>query len=146
VSKTVAPEDVAQELGETFLRLAVPCVFFVAAIAFADVALADPCEAPLPRQGTTFTGPVTYVGDGDSLCVTTTAGQVEIRLADFNAPELQEPGGPQARETLRRLVMGRRATCRAGRRSYDRVVARCEVGGTSVGDLMRRAGIREGGR
>lgn len=109
-------------------------------------ARADPCEAPLPRQGTTFIGPVTYVGDGDSLCVTTPAGQVEIRLADFNAPELQEPGGRDARETLRRLVMGRRAICRAGRRSYDRVVARCEVGGTGIGDLMRRAGVREGGR
>lgn len=118
----------------------------VACTAAATSAEADPCEAPLPRQGTTFAGPVTYIGDGDSLCITTPAGQIEVRLADFNAPELQEPGGREARETLRRLVMGRRAVCRAGRRSYDRVVARCEVGGTSIGDLMRRAGVREGGR
>jgi endonuclease YncB( thermonuclease family) len=36
--------------------------------------------------------------------------------------------------------------CVAGRRSYDRVVARCTVGGQSIGHLMRRAGVREGGR
>lgn len=123
-----------------------PFPAFVFAAAIATSAHADPCEAPLPREGITFAGPVTYVGDGDSLCITTPAGQVEIRLADFNAPELQEPGGRDARETLRRLVMGRRAICRAGRRSYDRVVARCEVGGISIGDLMRRAGVEEGGR
>lgn len=118
----------------------------VAVTALASAAHADPCEAPLPRQGTTFAGPITYVGDGDSLCVSTSDGQVEVRVADFNAPELREPGGIAARETLRRLVMGRQATCRAGQRSYDRVVARCEIGGTSIGDLMRAAGVREGGR
>lgn len=128
------------------VRTALPLAAIFVAAALALPARADPCEAPLPRRGTTFAGPVTYIGDGDSLCVTTPAGQVEVRLADFNAPELPEPGGREARDTLRRLVMGRRAVCRAGRRSYDRVVALCEVGGTSIGDLMRRAGVEEGGR
>ena len=41
--------------------------------------------------------------------------------------------------------MGRRAVCRADHLSYDRVVARCEIGGRSVGDLMRAAGVAEGG-
>ena len=122
-----------------------PFPAFVFAAAVATSAHADPCEAPLPREGATFSGPVTYIGDGDSLCVTTASGQVEVRIADFNAPELREPGGQAAKETLRRLVFGRTATCRAGRRSYDRVVARCTVNGRSVGDLMRAAGVREGG-
>lgn len=99
----------------------------------------------MPREGSTFSGPVTYIGDGDSLCVTIAAGQVEVRLADFNAPELREPGGRAAKEALQRLIFGRTVTCRAGRRSYDRVVARCTLNGQSVGDLMRAAGIREGG-
>ena len=109
-------------------------------------ALADPCEAPLPKRGQVFSGPVRYVGDGDSLCVLTTAGLVEIRVADFYAPELNEPGGRAAKTILQNIAMGRRAYCVAGKRSYDRVVATCVIDGLSIGDRMRRAGVREGGR
>lgn len=127
----------------------------------AGPALADPCTAvpdrgPTPewlRSGRTFSGPVTYVGDGDSLCVAAVRGRehdrstwVEVRVADFYAPELSEPGGREARETLRTLAMGRTLTCRAGRRSWDRVVADCRLGGAALGTLMARAGVVEGGR
>ena len=112
-------------------------------------AVADPCTAPLPAQGTNFSGQVRYVGDGDSLCV----GQsneprtwIEIRVADFYAPELHSPGGPQAKAALERIAMGQTAQCKAGRRSYDRVVAQCFIGSESIGDSMRKAGIQEGGR
>lgn len=122
----------------------------------ATAAVADPCKAipdkgPMPSylaQGRTFTGSVVYVGDGDSLCVALGPDPmqwVEVRVADFYAPELRAPGGPQAKATLERLTIGRQAVCAAGRRSYDRVVATCRIGGVSVGDLMRRAGVREGG-
>ncbi len=122
----------------------------------ATAALADPCTAipdkgPMPSYlatGRTFTGSVVYVGDGDSLCVALGLDPmqwVEVRVADFYAPELSAPGGPQAKATLERLTIGRQAVCVAGRRSYDRVVANCRIGGVSVGDLMRRAGVKEGG-
>lgn len=121
-----------------------------AGLLFASPALADPCEAPLPKRGTTFDGSVRAVLDADSLCVGTSsdpAGWVEVRVADFYGPELNEPGGREAKRTLERLVMGRRLACQAGARSYDRVVAVCRVGsGESVGDLMRGAGVSEGGR
>jgi endonuclease YncB( thermonuclease family) len=133
------------------------------------VAKADPCRAipdqgPLPTYlypGATFTGPVVYVGDGDSLCVDVMphtkffreggavvpgVSWVEVRLADFYAPELHDTGGPAAKAALERIVKGRQAVCVADHQSYDRIVARCEVGGRSVGDLMRSAGIAEGGR
>lgn len=126
---------------------------------FAGAALADPCKripdrGPMPPElaiGRTFSGPVVYVGDGDSLCVETRPGGggnewVEVRLGDFNAPELNEPGGRAARGALSSLVMGRRVRCIAGRRSYDRVVARCELGGRPLGDLLRSRGAAEGGR
>ena len=119
-----------------------------AAIAFP--ALADPCEAPLPRSGEVFEGRVRYVGDGDMICVEV-GGQssgstwVEVRLADFNAPELNEPDGRQARDTLRGIAMGQTVRCRAGRRSYDRVVGSCTLDGRPLGDRLRAAGIREGG-
>ena len=122
----------------------------------ATPALADPCEAipergPMPpylRSGATFSGPVTYVGDGDSLCVAVGSGHerwVEVRLQDFYAPELQSPGGAGAKAALERISKGRVLVCVASHRSYDRVVARCTLGGVSLGDRLRAAGVREGG-
>lgn len=123
----------------------------------AGQALADPCKAvpdrgPTPAElapGRVFEGPVVYVGDGDSLCValgSTPAHWAEIRLSDVFAPELAEPGGPAAKAVLEQVAMGRRLTCIAGRRSYDRVVAACRLGGRSLAALLRAAGAREGGR
>lgn len=122
------------------------------AIAFASVttaAWADPCTAPLPSAGTNFSGQVRYVGDGDSLCVGTSSDPstwIEVRVADFYAPELHTPEGPKSKAALERIAMGRAVSCTAGRRSYDRVVAKCTIGGASIGELMRRAGVAEGGR
>jgi micrococcal nuclease len=119
------------------------------ACAWSAPALADPCEGALPAKGTTFTGIVRYVGDGDGLCVGP-AGRpdswIEVRLADFYAPELHDAGGRDAKRRLERLVMGKPLVCRAGRRSYDRVVAACTLGGRPLGALLRAAGGVEGGR
>ncbi len=149
----------------------------IAALALATPALADPCKAipdrgPMPpylKRGATFSGPVSYVGDGDSLCVevvTNGGGNrrqgvaaqgveagaqprgnqwVEVRVEDFFAPELNAPGGREAKQTLTRLAYGKRAVCTASHRSHDRVVATCRINGVSVGDLMRGAGVVEGG-
>lgn len=123
----------------------------------AGVAAADPCKAipdkgPMPphlASGRTFSGPVVYVGDGDSLCVATGprrgADWVEVRVADFYAPELSAPGGREAKAALERIAMGKTAACRAQKRSYDRVVARCSIASRSIADHMRAAGVREGG-
>lgn len=127
-----------------------------ACLAFAAPALADPCKAipdkgPTPAylaKGRTFSGPVTYVGDGDSLCVSVApgaAGMVEVRIADFYAPELHAPGGKEAKQSLERIAFSKRAVCTAQHRSYDRVVAVCRIGGVSIGELMRDHGIVEGG-
>lgn len=120
------------------LVLATPCA-----------ARADPCTGPLPRPGTAFTGPVRYVGDGDSLCVGPSADPsswIEIRLADFYAPELHAAGGAQAKAALASITRGRTLDCVAGRRSYDRVVAQCRLDGVAISDRLRRAGAQEGGR
>lgn len=119
------------------------------------IAHADPCEGRLPdRAGQSFAGQVRYIGDGDGLCVGDRADPatwVEVRLADFDAPELNASGGRAARDQLRRLVLGRRVDCVATRgRSgrvivHDRVIATCWSNGRRVGDLMRAAGVREGG-
>lgn len=131
---------------------------FLLVIAAASPALADPCKAipdrgPTPeiaKPGKSFRGRVVYIGDGDGICVATGLSQtswIEVRLDDFYAPELREPGGEAAKAALTRLAYGREVTCLAGARSYDRVVAVCRRrDGESLGDLMRRAGVTEGGR
>jgi endonuclease YncB( thermonuclease family) len=120
------------------------------------VAHADPCEGSLPsRAGEQVSGLVRYIGDGDSLCLGPSADPgtwIEIRLSDFDAPELHAPGGREARARLARLVTDRRLDCvavrgRTGRvRVYDRVIAACRLGGRPLGDLLRADGGREGGR
>lgn len=90
------------------------------ALTTATAAKADPCKAipdrgPMPsylHRGAHFSGPVIYVGDGDSLCVAVGSGPanwVEIRLEDFYAPELHSPSGPDAKAALERVAMGRKA-------------------------------------
>lgn len=128
----------------------------MATAAIALPALSDPCKAipdrgPMPAYlspGSTFSGPVAHIGDGDSLCVAVGPGReslVEVRIADFYAPELSAPGGATAKQALSDIAYRRTVTCRAQHRSHDRVVAVCRLGGRSLGDHMRRAGIREGG-
>jgi micrococcal nuclease len=127
----------------------------VAALALASSAAADPCKAipdrgPTPaylRQGATFSGPVVYIGDGDSLCVAVGSSPtdwIEVRVSDFYAPELHEPGGQEAKAALERIAKGRQVKCVAQHRSYDRIVARCAMQGRSLGDLIRAEQVREG--
>lgn len=120
-----------------------------AALLMPTAALADPCTAPLPPPGTSFSGTVRYVGDGDSICVGSSSAAstwIEVRVADFYAPELHTAAGPKAKAAMERVAMGRTVQCVAGKRSYDRVVAECSLNGTSLGYLMRGQGVTEGGR
>ena len=121
----------------------------------ASMARADPCEGRLPtRAGETFAGTVRYVGDGDSLCVGRTSDPnewIEVRLADFDAPELRERDGRRSRDILTRLTRGRQVSCTATRGrsgrvvSYDRVIATCRLGRQRLGDLLRAQRAPEGG-
>ena len=84
------------------------------------IAHADPCEGPLPqRAGETFSGAVRYVGDGDSLCVGQSRDPgtwIEVRLADFHAPELNAAAGPAGKAALERFC-AKRGPKRAGART-----------------------------
>jgi len=130
-------------------------LFAVILVAMPTMAKADPCEGRLPsRPGQTFTGIVRYVGDGDSLCVGTTTDPndwIEVRLADFDAPELNQPDGRRGRQMLVDLARGRDVICTATRGrsgrviSYDRVIATCRLSGRPLGDLLRSRGAPTGG-
>ncbi len=130
-------------------------LILAALVAIPTMAKADPCEGRLPsRPGQTFSGIVRYVGDGDSLCVGTTADPnewIEVRMADFDAPELNEPNGRRSRQILIDLSRGRSVICtaqrgRSGRvTSHDRVIATCRLGGQRLGDLLRARRAPTGG-
>lgn len=103
------------------------------------------------RESTKIIGPADYVVDGDTLSVAHT----RIRLGDFDAPELSEPGGREAKTALEALVWRQVLSCSIcqnrrypGRcRSYARLIATCRLsGGEALGDLMRANGVGEGGR
>ncbi len=52
---------------------------------------------------------VVRVTDGDTFIVQNDAGKRErVRLRRVNAPELDEPGGPEARDALEAALLGKR--------------------------------------
>lgn len=87
--------------------------------AFYGTAFADPCEAPLPARGTAFSGTVRYIVDGDGFCVGHTADPnewIEVRVADFYAPELKTPKAkPRRPPSTRSLWVNPSSAWLAGR-------------------------------
>lgn len=139
------------------MRVTLTAIAVAAGMALASNANADPCAAPVAafQAGDSFSGTVRYVGDGDSLCVGRTpdpAEWIEVRLGDFDAPELASPQGPYAKSLLEAVALGRSAQCVAGGArngrvvSYDRVVAVCRIGGATIGAQLRARGAPQGGR
>lgn len=126
-----------------------------------SVALADPCKVipdrgPAPawiKPGVKFSGVVRYIVDGDGFCLggRNPTSWIEVRMVDFDAPELREPNGTFAKAKLSDLILGRRVTCtvRPGRNgrvvTHDRVLASCRVRGRSIASRLRAAGVSEGG-
>ena len=68
-------------------------------------------------------GPVTYVTDGDTFTV---EGLGDVRLADINCPELDAPGGPEAKEFTRTSLLNRQVYLdiddKTGKDRYERYV------------------------
>lgn len=72
--------------------------------------------------------------DGDTLAI----GRDRIRLQNHNAPELDQPGGPEAKAKLESLTAGKHVTCEPKARDrYARIVARCYVEGRDIGKAMK---------
>jgi endonuclease YncB( thermonuclease family) len=64
------------------------------------------CIVAVPAQA--FTARVTVVHDGDTIHVTTLSGaDIKVRLAEMDAPELDQPFGQRARRALCDLICGK---------------------------------------
>jgi len=101
-------------------RVLSPPAFVLCAFAFSAMATparAAPCEGRLPSQpGQQFSGTVRYVGDGDGLCVGNSSDPntwIEVRLADFDAPELRAPDGRLSKSLLEQVAFGQNVACAA---------------------------------
>jgi len=118
------------------------------------LALALPAGAnQAMRAGQTFTAAVTTFKDGDSFAVTTRYQQrLEVRLWGIDAPEGRQSCadhsgaayacGRDASQYKRRLTEGKQLTCTVvtPADAYKRIIARCTVDGSDLGDTLVRAG------
>ena len=86
-----------------------------------------------------FSATVRSVPDGDTLIVNAPAEQTTVRLAGVDAPEMSQPGGPEAQAFLSSLVLGKAVTVRL--KSVAERFARIEIGGTDVSAAMIRGGM-----
>lgn len=82
-------------------------------------------------------------GDGDTLEVALATGRrVRVRLADIDAPELDQPLGKASRAALARLVKNKELwLARRGRDVYGRLVCRVLVDGQDVALPLLETGM-----
>ncbi len=77
------------------------------AILIVSVAVLFGCQAQPTREITADTWSVLRVIDGDTFVIHYDGEPTSVRLYDFDAPELAEPGGPAAADRLRKFIDGR---------------------------------------
>lgn len=103
-------------------------------IAFALFGLITFEAAAATRQAQS--GVVTRVVDGDTVWVKTSASQkpLKVRLQGIDAPEICQPGGVEAREALKRQVLGQSVTVTSGAHDdYGRTVGTLHMQGQDMG-------------
>lgn len=94
-----------------------------------------------PRQ---ISGQVTYVIDGDTFQLSSQLGNIRIRIAEIDAPELHQPFGQKAKSYLKGLIDSETIICSIIEKDrYGRYIAKINVPGTRNLDVaaeMIRAG------
>ena len=76
----------------------------VVALLFLTVGAAE--HPPRPGDEGVFYGPLVRVKDGDSLVAKVQGVAMDFRLAEIDAPELDQPYGEQAKRDLKSLAQG----------------------------------------
>lgn len=109
------------------LRMTWSLVLALALLAGGPAAAAEPRPAAKPRaEPRLVEGRVTRVTDGDSLWLQPAepgAAHLVVRLQNIDAPEICQTWGPQARDALAEMVLGKAVTLRlAGMDDYGRTL------------------------
>lgn len=94
-----------------------------------------------------YRGTVTFVNDGDTAKVATKHGEIKVRFAGIDAPEVKhnrnesdQPWGVQSREALTRKIDGRTVDLVCDGKSYDRRVCTLILDGLNVNEWMVQTG------
>jgi endonuclease YncB( thermonuclease family) len=100
----------------------------------------DPAHPPRAGDEGVFYGPLVRVKDGDSLVVKVQGVQMEIRLSDVDAPELDQPYGPRSQQDLMALASGQQLVIMPfDTDRYGRTVAHVWNGSTYLNaELVKR--------
>lgn len=89
-----------------------------------------------------FTGRVVKVSDGDTLTVLFEQKEIKVRLDSIDAPELKQPYGRRAQESLAELCAARTArVVERGRDRYGRTVGRIACDGIDANSEQVRRGM-----
>ena len=88
-------------------------------------------------MSTSYQRVVKSVIDGDTFeLFQELEGSKFVRIANLNAPELNEYGGKAAKERLRKLIEGKTVTIKPVGRSYNRIVAEVYINRRLVKDQV----------
>lgn len=89
----------------------------------------------------TFAGLVVRVSDGDTITVADANTERRVRFAQIDAPEKKQPFGPEAREKLASLVLGKSVTVEYDATDrYGRIIGQVVIDATDVNFWLVREG------
>jgi len=110
-------------------------------LAFLAVLTCAPPVCAAGAETARFTGRVVGVRDGDSLVVLADRHEIEVRLAEIDAPERAQPWGSRAKQALSELAFGKTVEVEVTDHDrYGRTVARVVADGIDVPAEMVRRG------
>lgn len=84
---------------------------------------------------------VVSVIDGDTFRISPNwsfGGQTgdKIRVAGIEAPEINEPGGSEAKQKLEQLILGKQVEYKPIKLSFDRLLASVYLNGVDISTLL----------
>ena len=105
-----------------------------------------------PAWAAELAGRVSSVEAGDALTLVHEGRSLKVRLAEIDAPELRQSHGPQSRESLSALCLGKEAAVTVLRRDAGAVTGKVECDGVAANEAQVERGMawvvvpRRGGR
>ena len=113
-------------------------------LALALVLPCFPASAFTAAKAEVWTGWVSWVMDDDTVLLVREGQKepVKLRIEGIDAPEICQPGGPEARDAMIRLALRKPVqVLDHGQDTFGRQVGRLSVEGTDLGAEMVRTGM-----
>jgi endonuclease YncB( thermonuclease family) len=102
----------------------------------------DPSRPVHPGDEGVLYGPLVRVKDGDTLVVKIQGAELDFRLSGIDAPEHDQPFGPQARDALAEMIGTQQCVLRfVEPGAYSRLVAYLWIGDVNVNEELMKRGM-----